>query len=420
MSQTDDELQRVQTALTDAQSALAGLRAERDGAIRDAEAAHGQRHAFLAGLAHDLRNPLAPLSNGIELLRLTDADPAGRLRTRGILERQVGHLMRIADELSDLARLSGGHATLQQVPFGLDAVLQGVAHRIAATLQAQEMKLDTATASSGAPRLRGDAQRIAQALGYLVDDIARHAERGSTIRIVPAVDGNTLALTIATAADLDANAGPTPPTLENVDVAALGLGVALALQLAMLHGGALQGRRPPGTRRVRFTLSLPLDASAAAEAAPLAESSTLPITGEPPLSVLLADDNVDFSHSFGTMLELLGHHVDLVHDGLAAVAAIVTSPPDIAFIDIGMPALDGVEAVRRVRGQGNRQDVLLVAVTGHGGAEDRARAAQAGFDRYLVKPFAMQDVRDALAAAQAMRSGAVQRPPAGLASTRVA
>jgi DNA-binding response OmpR family regulator len=111
--------------------------------------------------------------------------------------------------------------------------------------------------------------------------------------------------------------------------------------------------------------------------------------------------------------------VEVVHDGLAALAAIVAAPPDIAFLDIGMPSLDGVEAVRRVRAQGNRQDVLLVAVTGRGGAEDRARAAEAGFDRYLVKPFAMQDVGDALAAALALRNGAVPRPASGFSSARV-
>ena len=163
-----------------------------------------------------------------------------------------------------------------------------------------------------------------------------------------------------------------------------------------------------------------MDASASADASPASASPTLPVNGEPALSVLLADDNVDFSHSFGTMLELMGHRVEVVHDGLAAVASIVASPPDIAFVDLGMPSLDGVETVRRVRGQGNTQDVLLVAVTGHGGAEDRARAAEAGFDRYLVKPFAMQDVRDALDAAQAVRSGAVARVPGSFAPTRVA
>ena len=417
MSATDDELRRVQTALTDAQAALAALRTERDGAIRDAEVAHRQRHAFLAGLAHDLRNPLAPLSNGIELLRLTDADPNGRLRTRGIMERQVGHLMRIADELSDLARLSGDHAALQQAPFELGPVLQGVAERLEPTLQAQEMTLELVPAPAALPRLRGDAQRIAQAVGHLVNDIVRHTERGSTIRIASGVEGATLSLSIATAADLD-EASPEP--LENVDVAALGLGVALAQQLAALHGGGLHGQRAPGARRARFTLSLPVVPTDAAGADPAGASPALPVAGEPSLAVLLADDNVDFSHSFGTMLELLGHRVQVVHDGLAAVSSIVSSPPDIAFVDIGMPSLDGVETVRRVRGQGNTQDVLLVAVTGHGGAEDRARAAEAGFDRYLVKPFAMQDVRDALDAAQAVRSGAAQRAPGGFASRRVA
>lgn len=412
----DDELQRLRTALTDAQAALATLRAERDAALRDAQAAHGQRHAFLAGLAHDLRNPLAPLSNGIELLRLTDHDPAGRLRTRGIMERQVGNLMRIADELSDLARLSGRHATLQQAPFDLGAVLRKLAERLENTLGPQEMSLQVD--APALPPLRGDAQRLAQAIGHLVDDIARHAERGSAIRLVAGAQGQALTLTVATVADLEEDAGSAPPPLEDVDVAALGLGVALALQLAMLHGGSLVGRRPPGARRARFTLTLPVDAGAAVEAAPVDGVPTLPADGEPALAVLLADDNVDFSHSFGTMLELLGHRVQVVHDGLSAVASIVESPPDIAFVDIGMPSLDGVEAVRRVRGQGNTQDVLLVAVSGRGGAEERARAAEAGFDRYLVKPFAMQDVRDALDAAHVVRNGG--RTPGAFASSRAA
>ena len=420
MSATDDELRRVQTALTDAQAALSAVRTERDSAIRDAEAAHRQRHAFLAGLAHDLRNPLAPLSNGIELLRLTDADPNGRLRTRGIMERQVGHLMRIADELSDLARLSGDHAALQQAPFELGPVLQGVADRLEPTLQAQEMTLELVPGAAALPRLRGDAQRIAQAVSHLVNDIVRHTERGSTIRIAPGVEGATLSLSVATAADMDEASSGSPAPLENVDVAALGLGVALAQQLAALHGGGLRGERAPGARRARFTLDLPVVPTEAASTEPAGSSPVSPVSGEPALAVLLADDNIDFSHSFGTMLELLGHRVQVVHDGLAAVSSIVSSPPDIAFVDIGMPSLDGVETVRRVRGQGNTHDVLLVAVTGHGGAEDRARAAEAGFDRYLVKPFAMQDVRDALDAAQAVRSGAAQRTPGGFASKRVA
>ena len=418
MSSSADELQRLQTALADAQSALAAVRDERDAALNDAELAHGQRHAFLAGLAHDLRNPLAPLSNGIELLRLTDNDPAGRLRTRGIMERQVGHLMRIADELSDLARLSGTQAALQRAPFDVVDVLRALSDRLAPALDKQEMTLKLDVPSEPLPRLRGDGQRVGQALGYIVDDIMRHTERGSTIRVAARVHAATLVLVVSTVADL-AEAAENPPTsLEEVDVAALGLGVALASQLALMHGGGLQGLRPPGTRRVRFTMTLPVDASAANDASATAPGLPVAAAGESTLTVLLADDNVDFSHSFGTMLELLGHRVEIVNDGLEAVSRIVGSPPDIAFIDIGMPSLDGVEAVRRVRGQGNTQDVLLVAVTGRGGAEDRARAAEAGFDRYLVKPFAMQDVRDALDAAQALRSGAVARAPGSFASTR--
>jgi CheY-like chemotaxis protein/signal transduction histidine kinase len=417
MSSLDEELQRVRTALSDAQAALATVRAERDAAIHHADIAHRQRHAFLAGLAHDLRNPLAPLSNGIELLRLTDADPAGRLRTRGIMERQVGHLMRIADELSQLARLSSQQATLQAAPFDLMTVLQGLSDQLAPSLRAQDMTLELSPGPGELPRLHGDGQRIAEAVGHLVNDIQRHTERGSILRVAARVEGASIAISVATAAD----AGEPDRPLEVVDVAALGLGVALALQLSALHGGSLTGQRPPGARRARFEMTLPLDpadapaASAAAMAAP-----GLPAGDEPSLSVLLADDNTDFSHSFGTMLELLGHRVEVVHDGAAALAAIVGSRPDIAFVDIGMPSLDGMEAVRRVRAQGNTPDLVLVAVTGRGGAEDRARAAEAGFDRYLVKPFALEDVRDALDAARALRSGDAARRKAGGAATRAA
>jgi signal transduction histidine kinase/ActR/RegA family two-component response regulator len=418
-TQSQGELERSQLALSDAQQALAAVRAERDAATEQAGVAHRQRHAFLAGLAHDLRNPLAPLSNGIELLRLTDNDPAGRLRTRGIMERQVGHLLRIADELSDLARLASGGTSLQSGTFSLGPVLDALAARLGPALQAQDMTLEFSPELRGVPPLQGDAQRLGQAFGQLVDDIARHAERGSTIRIAAAMEEGAATFQVATAEDL-AQEQIEPGALallEEVETPTLGLGVALAGQLAAMHGGRLQGRRPPGTRRVRFALRLPV--RGAATGAP-AQPVAAPPAGSAALQVLLADDNVDFSHSFGTMLELLGHRVEVVHDGLAALAAIVATPPDIAFIDIGMPSLDGMEAVRRVRDQGNTQEVLLVAVTGRGGAEDRARAAEAGFDRYLVKPFAMQDVRDALDAALAVRHGGAARPAGAFASQATA
>lgn len=397
------ELARAQAALADAQAELAQVRMERDAASLQAAQAHLQRHSFVAGLAHDLRNPLAPLSNGLELLRLTDDDPAGRLRTRGIMERQVGNLMRMAEELSDLARLTDGHARLQDAPFDLSTLLAQLGARQRPALQAQEMTLEIDPGLADVPPLEGDAQRLEQALGHLVDDIRRHAERGSTLRIEGCRDGAAVSLHVATVADL--HGAPAP--LEEVDAPALGLGVALASQLVALHGGQLRARRPAGARRVRFILSLPVDT-----AVPVRAPGPRAAAPMPALTVLLADDNVDFAHSFGTMLELLGHHVDMVHDGMAAVDAIVGAPPDIAFIDLGMPSLDGVEAVRRVRAHAGTRAVVLVAVTGSGGAEDRARAEEAGFDRYLVKPFSMQDVRDALDASQSLRSGALHEPVA--------
>ena len=414
-----ESLERAQAALADAQSALANVRAERDISRQQSEAMRVQRNAFLSGLAHDLRNPLAPLSNGIELLRLTDADPAGRLRTRGIMERQIGNLMRIADELSDLARLSGDHAALQDAPFELAALLQGLEAQLGPQLQAQDMAIAIGPELRGLPALRGDGPRLAQAFGHLVADLMRHSERGSTIRIGASAGAGTALVMVATASDLAGEAAEATPALEDVHASALGLGVSLAEQLVALHGGTLRGQRPSGARRARFLVTLPVESSDSPPL-PAPAAPSLPVSEEPALKVLLADDNIDFSHSFGTMLELLGHHVEVVHDGLAAVASIVASPPDIAFVDIGMPSLDGVEAVRRVRGQGNTQDVVLVAVTGRGGAEDRARAAEAGFDRYLVKPFAMQDVRDALDAAQAIRGGAQARLPGGFAGSRTA
>ncbi|MGN6528503.1 MAG: hybrid sensor histidine kinase/response regulator [Burkholderiaceae bacterium] len=414
-----DEVAQLRAELRRAQDALAEARAERDLAREQAVEARAQRYAFLAGLAHDLRNPLAPLSNGIELLRLTDADPAGRLRTRGIMERQIGHLMRIADELSDLARLSAGNAPLQDAPFALGPELQRFAQERNDALRSQEMAVALDPEIAGAPALRGDASRIVQAIGRLVDDIARHAEHGSSIAIRASAGDGTIALRIGTTSDLDepaagarvaANDDRRP--FEEVDASAMGLGVNLARQLAALHGGSLRVERPVGARRARFTLVLPVDADA-----PAVASSAEAVEGvEPALAVLLADDNADFAHSFGTMLELLGHRVEIVHDGVAAVAAIGRSRPDIAFLDLSLPALDVGEAVRRVRGEGGARAGVVVAVTGRGAGDDRVRAAEAGFDRILVKPFSMQEVRDALDLAHAARPGSPRPVPGGFGS----
>jgi signal transduction histidine kinase/CheY-like chemotaxis protein len=416
MQPSDDELARAQAALIDSQGALAAARAECARAREEAAVARRRRHAFLAGLAHDLRNPLAPLSNGIELLRLTDADPAGRQRTRGIMERQVGNLMRIADELSDLARLTGEQATLQRVPYALADVLQAAAERARAAAQAQDMTVEVA-ADATLPALYGDPQRLSEAFGHLLNDLVRHSERGTVLRLSAKTGAAGVDVVVGADSDLAAFAAPGGPALEEADAPALGLGLALCEQLLELHRGTLRADRPAGARRARFSVTLPV-APDAAEPAQEPAAAVVPMSPEPPLAVLLADDNVDFSHSFGTMLELLGHHVEVVHDGLAAVASIVGSPPDIAFIDIGMPSLDGFDAVQRVRGQAHTQDVMLVAVTGRGGAEDRARAAECGFDRYLVKPFAMQDVRAALDAAQAARGRALVQGAGALAPAR--
>jgi signal transduction histidine kinase/CheY-like chemotaxis protein len=410
-----DELVRLQAALAETRAGLASARAESQRARAEAGAMLRQRHSFVAGLAHDLRNPLAPLSNGIELLRMTDEDAAGRLRTRGIMERQIGHLMRIADELSDLARLTGDQATLQHLPFQPGLVLKAVADATRTALQAQEITLEAEVDPPGPlPMLQGDAQRLEQALSHLVRDLARHAERGTTLRMIASAAGTEVTIVVAAAQDLHPRAaGPASPRLGEAGPGALGLGIALAEQIVELHGGRLQVQRPAGMRRARFAVTLPVaqaqdDASASADE----PEPALALSPEPALAILLADDDEEFSSSFGTMLELLGHRVTVVHDGLAAVAAIAGAPTDIAFIDLGMPSLDGYDAVQRVRGRAQGGAVLLVAITGRGGAEDRARAAECGFDRYLVKPFAMQDVRDALDAAQAVRA------EAALASSR--
>jgi CheY-like chemotaxis protein len=369
-----------------------------------------QRHAFLAGLAHDLRNPLAPLSNGLELLRLTDADPAGRLRTRSIMERQVAHLMRIADNLSELARLTGENPSLQSNDFSLGELVRQAVEGAQPALTAREMSLEVAddpSASEAAPALRGDAQRLAEGLRHLIDDLLRHSEQGAALRLSTARGAGEAALVIEPAEGVAASEA----ALEDAQPAAFGLGVALCEQVALLHGGRLRVQHPAGGRRARFTLTLPLaaareDGTAATQSrGERAGGASHVIPSEASLSVLLADDNVDFSRSFATMLELLGHRVSIVHDGLAAVKAIEDVPPDIAFIDIGMPSLDGFAAVQRVRGLDGAADVMLVAVTGRGAAEDRAHATECGFDRYLVKPFSMQDVRDALDMAQARRVG---------------
>ena len=384
------------------------MRAERDLARAQAEAAQRQRHAFLSALAHDLRNPLAPLSNGIELLRLADNDPAGRLRTRGIMERQVANLMRIADELSDLARLSGDHANLQSTPFDLGALLQSLAERLAPTLHAQEMTLAIGPELLELPPLRGDAQRLSQAFGHLVADLARHAERGSTVQLSGTVEEGRVAVLVATAADAD---DEVTAALEDVEAAKLGLGVSLADQLVALHDGHLQAQRPAGARRARFTVTLPLDEplrrSRARRRKPACATRCCPCcwpttTSTSRTASARCSSCWDIASRSSTTDWRRSRPSWPRHP---------TSPSSTSACPRSMAWRRCAACAARATRSGCCWWPSAAAA-----APRIARArAEAGFDRYLVKPIAMQDVRDALDAAQAVRSGASERAPGGFA-----
>ncbi|AVR96010.1 hybrid sensor histidine kinase/response regulator [Pseudoduganella armeniaca] len=380
--------------------------------VRSTEALHqADRHKseFLATLAHELRNPLAPISNGLELLRLGAERGADMGHVREMMTRQVHHMVHLINDLLDIARVSSGKIVLRRQVADLKDVVASAVETNLPALQAPGHLL-TVDLPDEPLLVDVDVVRMSQVLGNLLSNAAKYTPPAGRIAVAARRHGADVVITVS-----DNGIGIAAEALEAVfemftqvgrsverSKGGLGIGLSLVRRLMALHGGSASASSAGEGQGSTFTLRLPV-AGQPAHALPVAAQGAVPVQGTAtaPLRVLIADDNVDAANTLDALLRLAGHDTRIAHDGVAALALAEGFRPQLAFLDLGMPLLDGYETARRLRALPHMADLALVALTGWGAAEDRARARAAGFDRHLLKPAAPDEVAAALALARA-------------------
>jgi PAS domain S-box-containing protein len=355
-------------------------------ALREADR---RKDEFLATLAHELRNPLAPIRNGLQIVRLVGQADARLRGTVDMMDRQLTHLVRLVDDLLDVGRISSGKLQLRQQPVALADVLAGSVEAARGLIDAHRHDLAMDIAAPDL-RLHGDPDRLTQVFSNLLSNAAKYTEPGGQLRLlVRSEDGEAVVSVI------DNGIGIPPADLEHVfdlfsqvrahqgrSEGGLGIGLSLVRNLVMLHGGSVSAESAGSGTGSCFTVRLPLMADAGPRELPPPPAED----ASPKLRILVVDDNADAANSLAALLELQGHAVAVAHDGEDGIARAQAFQPDVAILDIGMPRMNGVEAARRLRRLPGGDRLLLLALTGLGQASDRERTREAGFDRHLVKP----------------------------------
>ncbi|MGC1720722.1 MAG: CHASE3 domain-containing protein [Isosphaeraceae bacterium] len=363
-----------------------------------------RKDEFLATLAHELRNPLAPIRNSIHVMRLAEHDRATIDGSRAMIERQVQQMVRLVDDLLDLSRISRGQIDLRTEPVELATVLTSAVETSRPLIEQSGHELEVTLPQEPIP-LVADPTRMAQVFSNLLNNAAKYTERGGYIWLSAQCDDGCVTVRVR-----DSGVGiPTemlPRIFEmftQIDHSleraqgGLGIGLTLVKRLVEMHGGSIEAHSEGPKRGSEFVVRLPvaLDLKATQPAAAGGEHAA-PRSNR---RILVVDDNRDSADSLATMLNIMGNEVRTAHDGLEAVDLAATFNPEVVLMDIGLPMLNGFDAARRMRDQPGGNGMVIVALTGWGQEEDRRRSQEAGFDHHIVKPvdpFALEKLLDGL------------------------
>ena len=353
-----------------------------------------RKDEFLATLAHELRNPLAPLRNAVNIRKLTGSDDP----LQDMMERQLGLLVRLIDDLLDVARISRGKLVLKPAPTTLQEILQAAIETASPLLEAGAHPLQLALPDTPLPMV-ADAERLSQVFSNLLSNAAKYSDPGMQIEVVAQRAGHEVGVSV-----IDRGIGLTPQQASGifelfaqVDTSVerarggLGIGLTLVKQLVEMHAGRVSVHSDGLGQGSRFDVWLPLREAPATSQRP---SVTEPAAAARQRRILVLDDNRDAADTLAMMLELLGHHVQRLYDPVQATAVVQTFDPELVFLDIGMPAINGFELATQLRALPGGEDRLLIAVTGWGQPDDRRRTTAAGFDHHLVKPPELEVVRE--------------------------
>ena len=358
-----------------------------------AESANRAKDEFMARLGHELRNPLAPILTATQLIRLRAGDTLDR--ERGMIERQVEHMVRLVDDLLDVSRITTGKVELRRAPVELAPLVASAIEIVSPLLEERRHRLTMAVPHAGL-LLDADADRLSQVIANLLTNAAKYTPPGGLIEITAAAQDGSVSLTVRdNGAGIDSELQPHIFDLfvqgrQASDRAkgGLGLGLAIARNLVEMHGGTLRARSDGIGKGSEFVLGLPLAAGhpASAPKATLATASNNGIRHK----VLVVDDNVDAADSLRHVLQSFGHSVAIAHDGPSALRVAEQERPDLAFLDVGLPVMDGYELGRRLLSTLGDSAPKIVALTGYGQESDRRRSAEAGFDDHAVKPISLE------------------------------
>ena len=357
---------------------------------------------FLAILAHELRNPLAPIRSGLQLMKLARNDGEAVEKARAMMERQVGHMVRLIDDLLDLSRISQGKLELRKERVELSVVVRNAvetSHPLLAQM-GHDLSLDVPPVPI---YVDGDMTRLAQVVSNLLNNAAKYTGRGGRIRLSAEQQGSEAVVTVE-----DNGVGIPAAMLSKVfDIftqvdrslersqGGLGIGLSLVQRLVEMHGGSVQAHSDGDGRGSAFVVRLPVALSLTADRE--GEGNVEPVHPQSRRRILVVDDNQDAAISLAMLLQIMGNETETAFDGLEALEVAAAFRPDVALLDIGMPRLNGYEVCRQIRQQAWGKSMVLFALTGWGQEEDQRRSLAAGFDAHLVKPVLPADLEKLLA-----------------------
>lgn len=359
-----------------------------------------RKDEFLATLAHELRNPLAPIRNGLELLRLSNNDPSVAERATLMMQRQVEHMVRLVDDLLDVARINRNKLELRKETVELETILRSAVETCRPVIEsaAHDLRISIPEESI---LLDADPVRLAQAFSNLLNNAAKYSEPESRIALTALRQNGELIVRVCDTG-IGIEADKLPQIFEmfvQVDGSdtrsrgGLGVGLTLVQRLIEMHGGSIEAHSEGIGKGCEFIVHLPVAESTVSDFSPSSENREH-ANSKLQRRVLVVDDNCDSAESMSMMLKLSGHEVAVAHDGLEAIEVAREFRPDVAFLDLGMPRLNGYEAARSIREQPWGRQILLVALTGWGQEEDKRRTKEAGFDAHIVKPIDPDEVEE--------------------------
>ena len=406
-------LQQANAELERANAALQGevtVRSRAEDALRQADR---HKDEFLAMLAHELRNPLAPIRNAVHLMRMKALQDPQMCLARDVIERQLSQLTRLVDDLLDVSRITRGKINLTRQPLKVSELIARAVETVEPIIQGRSQVL-TVELPEQPPVVDGDCMRLTQAIANVLGNAAKYTDTGGSIVLQVCARARDVEIRVR-----DTGIGIPAEVLPKIfdlftqldqrmerPQSGLGIGLALVRRLVEMHGGSVSAHSEGAGRGSEFVICLPLMTPAVLPA--VGDQLTAEYQAARPQHrrILVADDNLDALESLAALLALNGHEVHRAQDGAAALQAAMRHRPEVIFLDIGMPQMDGYEVARRIRAHEWGKELLLIAVTGWGQESDRQRSFAAGFDFHLVKPVDLEKLNQLLSKVSAVATAA--------------